>query len=81
MSTTKPPEKIYGWLNTQLSVARYYGGCTYDGHPYRIDMQDPDRPLVRVDVLTAEAKARKVADKAEKAQAITRDFFEDGVKA
>jgi len=78
---TKPPEKIYGWLDTQLSIARYYGGCTYDGHPYRIDMQDPDRPLVRVDVLTAEAKARKAAAKAEKPEAITRYLFDDGVES
>lgn len=74
----KPPEKIYGWLDTQLSIARYYGSCTYQGHSYQIDMQDPDRPLVRQDVLAAEAKARKEAAKASKAQAKTTPKAEQG---
>ena len=69
LTNPKPPEKIYGWLNTQLSIARYYGGCTYNGHSYLIDMQDPDKPLVRQDVHLAEIKARKEAVKASKAQA------------
>lgn len=72
------PERIYGWMNTQLSIARYYGGCTYNGHSYRIDMQDADKPLVRIDVLTAEAKARKAAAKANKpenVQASALDLF------
>lgn len=76
-TTTNPPEKIYGWMDTQLSIARYYGGCTYNGHLYRIDMQDADKPLVRKDVLTAEAKAHKAAAKAEKVQASTRDLFKE----
>jgi hypothetical protein len=63
------PEKIYGWINTQLSVARYYGGCSYNGHSYLIDMQDPEKPLVRRDVLTAELKAKKAAEKDKKTTA------------
>ena len=55
------PEKIYGWLDTQLSVARHYGGCKFRGHSYTIDMADPERPLVRQDVLKQEAKDRKTA--------------------
>lgn len=43
------PEKIYGWLDTQLSIARFYGGINYNGHRYVIDMDDPQHPLVRVD--------------------------------
>lgn len=58
------PERIYGWLNSQLSIARYYGGCTYNGASYIIDEQDPDQPLVRQDVLTAELKAAKAAEAA-----------------
>jgi len=82
--TPKPVEKIYGWMDTQLSIARFYGGCTYKGHPYLIDMQDPDKPLVRQDVLRAEIKARKVAaskqDSAAKAveDEKTQDLFESG---
>ena len=79
---TEAPEKIYGWLNTQLSIARYYGGCTYQGHSYLIDMQDPERPLVRQDILSAEKKAKKKAAnaakaaKAVKAQDATQELFQ-----
>lgn len=40
-------EKIYGWMNTQLSIARFYGGCTVNGIEYSIDESDPERPLVQ----------------------------------
>ena len=80
MSSTKAPEKIYGWLNTQLSIARYYGGCNYNGHSYLIDMQDPEEPLVRKDVLNAQLKARKAAVKVAKPQKLQQvtvlDLFE-----
>jgi hypothetical protein len=59
----KPPERIYDWINTQLSIARFYGGCTFNGHSYVIDMQDPDKPLVRQDVYLADLKAAKEAQK------------------
>lgn len=62
------PEKIYNWLDSQLSIARHYGGMTYSGHSYAIDYLDPDQPLVRFDILKAEAKA-KAADKKEKCKA------------
>ena len=52
------PEKIYGWLDSQLSVARFYGGITFQGHSYLIDINDPDHPLVRRDVLQAEKKKK-----------------------
>ena len=32
-----PPERIYNWLDTQLSIARHYGGCTYQGFRYVTD--------------------------------------------
>jgi hypothetical protein len=60
------PERIYGWLDTQMSVARHYGGLTYQGHSYVIDMADKDKPLVRVDVLAREAKLAKAKAKAAK---------------
>lgn len=53
------PERIYGWLDTQLSIARFYGGITYNGHSYVIDAHDPRRPLVRADVLQAKRTAEK----------------------
>ena len=55
----EPPERIYGWLDSQLSVARHYGGLKYQGVYYQIDYLSVGEPLVRVDVLAREAKARK----------------------
>lgn len=49
----KPPEVIKGWRNSQLSIARFYGGLTYQGHRYEIDENDD---LVRWDVLKERAK-------------------------
>jgi hypothetical protein len=43
------PEKIYNWLNTQLSIARHYGGINFNGAWYVIDYKDPQQPLVRFD--------------------------------
>lgn len=57
------PERIYGWLDSQLSIARFYGGCTFKGHSYVIDTIRPDPPLVRLDVLQREQKAAKEAEK------------------
>lgn len=58
------PEKIYGWLDTQLSIARFYGGITFRGHSYVIDMAHPKQPLVRQDIV----KAEKLADRKTKRQ-------------
>lgn len=63
------PEKIYGWLNTQLSTARHYGGCHYNSQPYVIDMDDPKYPLVRRDVYFAELDAKKKEAKKKRAEA------------
>ena len=54
-----PPDRIYGWLNTQLSVARHYGGCSFQGHQYYIAHGETGQPLIRSDVLKAEQKANK----------------------
>ena len=59
----QPPERIYDWMNSHLSVARFYSGITVNGHHYRIDYGDPRTPLVREDVIQREAKARRAADK------------------
>lgn len=37
------------WLNSQLSVAKYYGGCTYNGVKYVVVPATAD--LVRFDCL------------------------------
>ena len=66
---TTPPERIHGWQDSQLSIARFYGGITYQGHTYTIAVAEKGAPLVRDDVLAREAKARKAADKAAQAQA------------
>ena len=64
------PPKIYHWLNTPLSIARFAGGCTIEGKEYWIDPDDPDdpdHPLVRVDVLAKERAEKRKAAKAAKA--------------
>ena len=60
------PERIYGWLDSQMSIARHYGGLTYLGHTYNIAPSEPGAPLVRADVLAREAKYKSVKRKAEK---------------
>ena len=69
--TTQAPERIYHWLDSQLSIARFYGGIHFRGASYVIAFNEPGQPLVRKDVLAREAKERKAADKADKAQAAT----------
>ena len=67
MTTT--PERIHGWQDSQLSIASFYGGITYQGHAYTIAVAEKGAPLVRDDVLVREAKERKAAYKAAQAQA------------
>ena len=52
-----------------MSIARHYGGLRYQEREYSIVYDEPGQPLVRVDVLAREAKERRAADKAAKAQA------------
>lgn len=58
------PERIYGWLNNQMSVARHYGGLKYMGHDYIIAEHEPQQPLVRLDVVKREVLEAKDARKA-----------------
>lgn len=69
------PERLYGWLDSQLSVARHYGGLKYMGHSYVIDYNDPDHPLVRQDILEAEKKAAKAAKKNKAVKPQINDIF------
>lgn len=59
-------ERIYGWMDSQMSIARHYGGLTYQGQSYRIAAHEDGQPLVRWDVIKREAVEAKVRAKAEK---------------
>lgn len=62
------PERIFNWLQTQLSIARFYGGIDYNGAKYVIAYHEEGQPLVRMDVIKREAKEKKmVVDKFEQA--------------
>ena len=60
--TTRPP-RIYNWLNSQLSIARFAGSITINGVTYVVATHEEGQPLVRQDVLAAEAKAKKEGNK------------------
>lgn len=51
------PEYIHHVSQTQLSIARHYGGCTFNGADYHYDAEN-DR-LIRMDIY----KAMKASDK------------------
>jgi hypothetical protein len=53
------PERIYGWLNSHLSIARFYGGIAFNGSSYYISPKEEGQPLVRADVLKREAKEKR----------------------
>ena len=58
------PERIYGWMNSHLSIARFFGGCEVNGIGYTIAPNEEGQPLVRWDVFKREAKERRAAAKA-----------------
>ena len=60
---TSPPPRIYNWLNSQLSIARFAGSITINGVTYIVATHEEGQPLVRQDVLAAEAKAKKEGEK------------------
>lgn len=61
----EPPEEIHNPQNSQLSIARFYGGCTFNGARYVVVPvgSDGDWKLVREDILKARSKAERVARK------------------
>ena len=61
---TTPPPRIYNWLDSQLSVARFAGSITINGTTYIVATHEEGQPLVRLDVLMDEAKAVKEGEKA-----------------
>lgn len=58
------PPRIYNWLDTQMSVARHFGGLAFKGQRYVIAYHEDGQPLVRFDVFQAEDKAAQEATKA-----------------
>lgn len=52
----RTPERIYGWRDSQLSVARHYGGCKFNGADYVISYDEDGQPLVRADVIKREKR-------------------------
>lgn len=69
---TDAPERIYHWMNSQLSIARFYGGIQYQGHHYVIVPTEEGQPLVRADVLASERKVRKHRESRENAEEIEK---------
>lgn len=55
---TNHPERIYHWLDSQLSIARFAGSITINGTVYIVATHEEGQPLVRQDVLSAEAKVK-----------------------
>ena len=55
---TDHPERIYHWLNSQLSIARFAGSISINGVTYVVATHEEGQPLVRQDVLMAEAEAK-----------------------
>lgn len=53
------PRRIYGWLNSQLSIARFSGGCTINGVQYVIRYDIDGQPLEEVAVKQKRRKAKK----------------------
>lgn len=64
-SMSHAPEEIHGVSMSQLSIARHYGGCKFNGHSYTYNPVTD--VLVRDDVLAARAKAAKASAKKAKA--------------
>ena len=61
------PERIYNVSQTQLSVARHYGGCKFNGADYHYDAESDT--LTRMDVWKARiASCKEEADRAARAE-------------
>ena len=68
----KTPFAIQGVMNTQLSIARFYGGIRYKGDGYTY-MPDGDE-LIRDDVLKFVTKLRKKTRKTEQPKSQQMEF-------
>ena len=56
---TSEPKRIYNWLHTQLSIARFYGGMTLNGVMYVIRYDLEGQPLEEVRLKKKTRKPRK----------------------
>lgn len=63
------PHRIYGWLSSQLSIARFYGGIELNGKSYAIRYDLEGQPLEEI---VKKPKTKKLA-KAE----VMRHMFEE----
>ena len=82
MSKNTTPERIYNWRDSLLSIARMYGGCIFNGAPYVIACGEKGQPLVRLDVIKREEKAKRAKAKAERANRLQfqANFDLEGMK-
>lgn len=57
------------WINSQLSIARFYGGCTFNGVKYELDYEncrtegDGDKKRYFPDLVEVIKKPKKKAKK------------------
>ena len=58
------PPKLYRISQTQLSIARHYGGCIFQGNNYVYNTKDDT--LTREDIWKEEHKKKKEVKKAKK---------------
>lgn len=59
MKPEDAPKRIYGWLNSHLSIARHYGGCTINGVEYRVRADIEGQPLEEVRKPARKRKAKR----------------------
>ena len=55
------PHRIYGWLDSQLSIARHYGGCELNGKRYVIRYDLAGQPLEEVKAATKRTSPEQAA--------------------
>lgn len=61
------------WMNTHLSVARYYGGVTYNGKPYII-VDKKGRDLFECSAIAEKEGRQKAIEPGEPADLIQKTF-------
>ena len=61
------------WRNSQLSIAKYYGGCRYDGHEYII-VDKLGRDLFECSAIAKKEGREMAIEPGEPADLIRKDF-------
>lgn len=67
------PHRIYGWPDSQLSIARHYGGCEINGKRYVIRYDLEGQPLEEVE----SKKGKSVTKRTSPAPTATDDLLRD----